>query len=149
MVAAATITSTQYATGGVRASTGLNYLTFKIGPDFQFHNTVSQTLLIAKLPPVCEILACWVKGTNAGTTAKVCLRVEDTDCSITLTTASLATPAADLGHDVSATPFRVSLSDDAAHQYARLRLEATASAATTTISLAGVLLYTVGAHDLG
>lgn len=146
MVAAATFTQTSYSKGPL-AHIGLNARAFTIHND-TFLNTISNTMLIAKLPPVCEILGCFIKGTNAGVAGIYVLRVEDTDACITLTGVSLATPFGGVGSNVSVRPFRVSLSDGAPNQFARLRLEATAAGVTTTISLAGVLLYSVGSTDI-
>lgn len=151
MVAARTTTVTLTWNQPPRVLTeGLSYRAFKVS-DAAFHGTVSSTILLAKLPPVCEILGAFIHGTNADVTGAVMvLRAGATDISVSFTSGSLATPAGDAGSNISTRPVRLSLSDDAAVQYAALRLECTtASTLTTTLSLAGWVVYSVGSNDLG
>lgn len=109
---------------------------------------VGDTIKLAKLPPVCDILGCWIRGTAPGDSDMLMeLRAGATAIGATLTSTTIAASgAAGIGGDLGVRPFRaVSISDDAAVQYAALQLVVTtASTQTATLSLAGWVMYQVG-----
>jgi hypothetical protein len=145
MVAARTYTVTQTWNQPARNwHAGVNTVVFKFG-HATFHPTISSTVLIAKLPPKCIVLDSMIAGTNSAITAiQMVLRANDSDIGATITSAAFATPQRGLG-----LPLKISLSDDAANQYAILKAEVTtAGTATGTVSITGWVNYLVGATDL-
>lgn len=110
----------------------------------QFHATVSSAVLLCKIPNKAIIFDAGYKSadaTAAVTAALLELRVGSAAIGVT-TSANQAVAGM---NRATLLPLKVSLSDDAAVQYAVLSLNCTtAGTASTSLSLAGFVSYIMG-----
>lgn len=110
----------------------------------QFHHTVSSAILLAKLPAHCLITDFFISGAASGnTTGSAEIQANGTHLGGSFSVAAIATRLSMTG-----SPLKISLSDDAANQYAVLRLMVTtASTASVTLSLTGWISYLCGSQE--
>ena len=147
MVAAVTYTATTGMSNAPRAHNGDNVvvITAKVP---QFHATVSSAVVLCKIPNHAIIYdgAYQCNGVTAGVTASLLeMRVNGVAIAAT-TSANQATAGL---NRVNLLPYKVSLSDDAALQYAIVSLMCTtAGTASTSLSVGGFLAYSLDQADL-
>lgn len=114
----------------------------------QFHATISSAVLLCKIPNGAIIYdaAYGCAGATAAVTAALLeLRVNGVAIAAT-TSANQATAGL---NRASLLPYKVSLSDDAAVQYATLSLMCTtAGTASTSLSIAGFVNYITSTQDM-
>ena len=146
MVAAVTYTATTGMSNTPRANNGDNSVVFSKTLS-QFHATVSSAVVLCKVPNHALIYdaayAC--AGATSGVTAALLeLRVNGVAIAAT-TSANQATA----GYNrAGLLPYKVSLSDDAANQYAVISLMCTtAGTASTSLSIAGYIAYSMDQSD--
>lgn len=142
MVAAVTYTATTGMSNPPRRNTSDNVVVFsKTLSDF--HATVSSAVVLCKIPNHAIIYdaAYGCAGATAAVTASL-LELRVNGVAIAATT-SANQAAAGLNRS-GLLPYKVSLSDDAALQYAVLSLMCTAAGtATTSLSIGGYVRYTM------
>lgn len=146
MVAPVTYTATTGMRNAPRQNIGDNVVVFsKTLSDF--HTTVSSAVVLCKIPnhAIVYDAAYGCAGATAAVTATLLeLRVGSTAIAAT-TSANQATAGLNRS---GLLPYKVSLSDDAALQYAILRLQVTtAGTATTSLSIAGYVAYSMDQSD--
>ena len=144
MVAAVTYTATTGLSNSPRALHAGDTLVAFTKTTSQFHATLSSAVLLAKIPNKATIIDAFVRfadTTGAVTAAVLDLKVGATSLGMSLTVAAGTARATNL-------PIKVSLSDDAAIQYALLRLDCTtAGTASSSLSLCGWISYTMDQGD--
>lgn len=141
MVAAVTYTASNNMSNPPRQNIGDNAVVFS-KPIFVFHATVSSAVVLCKIPNHAVIYdAAYASvGLNTVTAALLELRVNGVAIAAT-TSAFQATTGL---NRASLLPYKVSLSDDAALQYATLSLMCTtAGTASCSLSIAGFIKYTM------
>lgn len=142
MVAAVTYTATDGMSRSPRAGIGDNVVVFSKSLT-QFHATASSALVLCKIPNHAVIYDAAYKcadATSGVTAALLELRVNGVAIAAT-TSANQATAGL---NRASLLPYKVSLSDDAALQYAVLSLMCTtAGTASTSLSVGGFIAYTM------
>lgn len=144
MVVARTTTATNVWAAPPRAlHAGITVREFQY-TEAQFHATVSSAILLAKLPPHCLITDFALWGAASGNTSGSGeLQAGGTILGGSISVAALATRL-----NMTSAPLKISLSDDAATQYAALRIYwTTASTASVTLSLAGWISYICGSSE--
>ena len=146
MVAAVTYTATTGMTNSPRANNGDNVVIFSKTLS-QFHATASSAVVLCKIPNHAIIYdaAYGCAGATSGVTAALLeLRVNGVAIAVT-TSANQATAGLNRS---TLLPYKVSLSDDAALQYATLSLMCTtAGTASTSLSIAGYIAYSMDQND--
>lgn len=146
MVTAVTYTSTTGMSNPPRQNNGDNVVVFSKTLS-QFHTTASSAVLLCKIPNHAIIYdgAYSCAGATAAVTATLLeMRVGATAIAAT-TSANQATAGL---NRINLLPLKVSLSDDAALQYAILRLQVTtAGTASTSLSIAGYIAYSLDQSD--
>lgn len=146
MVSPVTYTATTGISNPPRQNNGDNVVVFSKTLS-QFHATASSAVLLCKVPNHAIIYdaayAC--AGATAAVTATLLeLRVGSTAIAAT-TSANQATAGL---NRAGLLPYKVSLSDDAAVQYAILSLMCTtAGTASTSLSIAGYIAYSLDQSD--
>lgn len=142
MVTAVTYTATTGMSNPPRRNTSDNVVVFsKTLSDF--HATVSSAVVLCKIPNHAIIYdaAYGCAGATAAVTASL-LELRVNGVAIAATTS--ANQAAAGLNRAGLLPYKVSLSDDAALQYAVLSLQCTtAGTATTSLSIGGYVRYTM------
>lgn len=141
MVAAVTYTATTGMSNPPRQNNGDNAVVFS-KPIFVFHATAGSAVVLCKIPnhAVVYDAAYSSVGLNTVTAALLELRVNATAIAVS-TSAFQATTGLNRS---TLLPFKVSLSDDAALQYAVLSLYCTtAGTASCSLSIAGFVKYTM------
>ncbi len=147
MVAAVTYTATTNMSNAPRQNHGDNVVVFSKSLG-QFHTTVSSAIVLCKVPNHAIIYdaayAC--AGATAAVTATLLeLRVNGAAIAAT-TSANQATAGL---NRAGLLPLKVSLSDDAAVQYAIVSLQVTtAGTASTSLSVAGYIAYSINESDM-
>lgn len=144
MAVAITYTATDGISRSPRAGIGDNVVVFsKTFSAPQFHATVSSAVVLCKIPNHSIIYdgAYGCADATSGVTATLLeLRVNGVAIAAT-TSANQATAGLNRANKL---PYKVSLSDDAALQYAVLSLMCTtAGTASTSLSVAGFIAYTM------
>jgi len=144
MVAARTTTATNVWASPPRSlHAGLTVRAFQYS-EAAFHATVSSCILLAKLPPHCLItdFALWGAASDL-TTGSAQFQANATHLGGSISVAALTTRLSMAG-----APLKISLSDDAATQYAALRIMVTtAASASVTLSLTGWVAYLCGSNE--
>ena len=146
MVSPVTYTATTGMTNTPRQNNGDNVVVFSKAIS-QFHATASSVVLLCKVPNHAIIYdaayAC------AGATAAVTATLLELRVGSTAIAASTSANQATAGYNRAALlPLKVSLSDDAATQYAILSLTCTtAGTASTSLSIAGYIAYSMDQSD--
>lgn len=147
MVAAVTYTATTGMSNTPRKNNGDNVVVFSktLG---QFHGTVSSAIVLCKIPNHAIIYDGAYKcadATAAVTATLLELRVNGVAIAAT-TSANQATAGLNRANLL---PYKVSLSDDAALQYAVLSLQVTtAGTASTSLSVGGFIAYSMDESDM-
>lgn len=147
MVAAVTYTATTGMSNPARQNVGDNVVVFSKSLG-QFHATASSAVVLCKVPNHAIIYdaayAC--AGATAAVTATLLeLRVNGVAIAAT-TSANQATAGL---NRAGLLPYKVSLSDDAALQYAVVSLMCTtAGTASTSLSIAGFIKYSTHETDM-
>lgn len=146
MVAAVTYTATEGMRNAPRQNIGDNVVIFSKSLG-QFHATVSSAVVLCKVPNHAIIYdaAYGCAGATAAVTAALLeLRVNGVAIAAS-TSANQATAGL---NRATLLPYKVSLSDDAALQYAILSLHCTtAGTASTSLSVAGYIAYSMDQND--
>jgi len=145
MVAAVTYTATTNMSNPPRQNNGDNVVVFS-KPTFVFHATASSAVVLCKIPNHAIIYdaAYGSSGLNTVTAALLELRVNGVAIAAT-TSAFQATTGLNRS---TLLPYKVSLSDDAALQYATLSLMCTtAGTASCSLSIAGYVAYSLDQSD--
>jgi hypothetical protein len=146
MVAAVTYTATTGMTNSPRSNNGDNVVVFSKSLS-AFHGTVGSAVVFCKVPNHAIVYdaayAC------AGATAAVTATLLELQLGSTAIAATTSANQATAGYNRSGLlPLKVSLSDDAAVQYAILRLYCTtAGTASTSLSIAGYIAYSMDNND--
>lgn len=147
MVAAVTYTATTGMSNPPRQNNGDNAVVFSKSLT-QINTTVSSAIVLCKIPNKAIIYdaAYLCAGATAAVTATLLeLRVNGVAIAAT-TSANQATAGL---NRAGLLPYKVSLSDDAALQYAVLSLMVTtAGTASTSLSIAGFVEYTMDSGDM-
>ena len=147
MVAAVTYTATTGMSASPRQDISQNVVVFSKTLS-QVNTTVSSAVVLCKIPNHAIIYnaAYTCAGATAAVTATLLeLRVNGTAIAAT-TSANQATAGL---NRAGLLPYKVSLSDDAALQYAVLSLQVTtAGTASTSLSIAGYVEYSMNQGDL-
>lgn len=147
MVTAVTYTATTGMSNPPRQNNGVNAVVFSKSLA-QINTTVSSAIVLCKIPNKAIIYgggySC--SGATAAVTATLLeLRVNGVAIAAT-TSANQATAGSNRANLL---PYKVSLSDDAALQYAVLSLMiTTAGSASTSLSIAGYIEYTLESGDM-
>ena len=147
MVTAVTYTCTTGMTNSPRQHNGDNVVIFtKSLP--QFHTTVSSAVVLCKIPNHAVIYdAAYLAAGATGAVTATLLELRVNGVAIAASTsANQATAGL---NRAGLLPYKVSLSDDAALQYAVLSLMCTtAGTASTSLSIAGFVKYTMDQADM-
>jgi len=149
-MAAATLTATPFNSTMIRdPGVWAAEVSFDFNTGATKLGTASDAVMLAKIPSGVEITGMWIRYTTKSDTQQIA-RVDLLDASGTLLCNVIATftvsatsgiALVQAGGAANSIPYKLSLSDDAALQYARLALVFVSGSETVSASLAGVVRY--------